>query len=321
MIKVGVLGTGFGKVHTKILSKISDVEIKGVFGKNIEKLNEIRNELGVYVTTDINELILDSSIDLIDICLPTKLHKKYIIESLKNGKHVLCETPVTYSVKEAEEIREYAMKYNKLVFVDLFYKFSAPHRFACEKIKSKDLGKPVSVTAYNRTPAIWGDLGMENIIMNFMIHNFDFVTEILGDPKMTMANGVGDIAKAHVNAMLEFENGFSVIESSSMMPNGFPFSIGFNVICEHGAITYNAQFSKQTTENLVLYQNDNTKENIELDSIDEYEEVIKHVIECVVNNTVSTYFSIDEAIKSLEIAEAVRDSFKYKKPVKRKESM
>lgn len=316
MIKVGVLGTGFGKVHTEILSKMSNVEIKGVFGRNIEKLNEIRNEFGVYVTTDINELILDSSIDLIDICLPTKLHKKYIIESLKNSKHVLCETPVTYSIKEAEEIREYAMKYNKLVFVDLFYKFSAPHRFACEKIKSKDLGKPVSVTAYNRTPAIWGDLGTENIIMNFMIHNFDFVTEILGTPKMTMVNGVGDIKEAHVNAMIEFENGFSVIESSSMMPRGFPFSIGFNITCEQGAITYDAQFSKETIETLILYLNDNSKEKIELDSINEYEEVIKHVIECVANNTVSAYFSIDEAIKSLEIAEAVRDSLKTKKSFK-----
>lgn len=309
MIKVGILGTGFGKVHAEIFSKMDNVEIVGVFGRDTEKLDKIRNELGLYVTTDINELILDSSIDLIDICLPTQLHEKYVIESLKNNKHVFCETPVTYSVKEAKKIKEYALKNNKFVFVDLFYKFSAPHKYAYDKIKSGGLGRPISVTAYNRTPAIWGNLGMENIIMDFMIHNFDFVVEILGLPKRTLASGIGDAKKAHVISLLEFDNGFSSIESSSNMPDGSPFCIGYNIICERGTITYDAQFSNQTNENLVVSHNDSIQK-VEFVNVNEYEEVIKHVIECIGNETVSSFISIDEAIKSLEIAESVNESLR-----------
>lgn len=79
MIKVGILGTGFGKTHGDFYKKLEGVEIAGIFGRTSEKLDKIKEELKVNVTTNIDELITDPNIDLIDVCLPTSIHKEYVI--------------------------------------------------------------------------------------------------------------------------------------------------------------------------------------------------------------------------------------------------
>ncbi|MDR0272381.1 MAG: Gfo/Idh/MocA family oxidoreductase, partial [Clostridiales bacterium] len=104
MIKVGILGTGFGETHVKLYKKIEGFEIVSVFGRNADKLQKITEEYGVKTTTDISEIIENPEIDVIDICLPTELHCKYAIEGLKAGKHIFCETPLTYCIEEAEAI-------------------------------------------------------------------------------------------------------------------------------------------------------------------------------------------------------------------------
>lgn len=132
MLRVGILGTGFGKVHADIYRNLKGVEIAGIFGRTPETLNQLKEKLNVRVTTDANELINDPSIDFIDVCLPTTVHKEYVIQALKQKKHVFCETPISYSLEEAEEMRRHARESGKELLVDLFYKFSDPHRIAIE---------------------------------------------------------------------------------------------------------------------------------------------------------------------------------------------
>ena len=306
MIKVGVLGTGFGKTHADIYKKLEGVEIAGVFGRRPEKLEKIKEELKVNVTTDIDELITDPSIDLIDVCLPTSIHKEYVIKSLKNDKHVFCETPVCYTLEEAEEMKKCAEEYNKKLFVDLFFKFSDPHRFAIEKIKSNSLGKPLVVTAYQKTPPHWGDMNLNRIVQEFMLHNFDFITEIMGEPIEITANGI-ETKNSHVFANLKYEDGVASVESSTMLPGKFPFSIGFNIICESGAITFDGKFGEVTEQKTVVFK-DCEVEEINLPSNDDYEEAIKYVIDNISDGKSSSIISIDEAIKSLKIVLKIKKS-------------
>jgi hypothetical protein len=44
-----------------------------VFGRAPEKLAKITDQFGFAATTDLNAVITDSSVDLVDICLPTRL--------------------------------------------------------------------------------------------------------------------------------------------------------------------------------------------------------------------------------------------------------
>ena len=88
MIKVGILGTGFGETHLDLYSKIEGFEVVSIFGRNQDKLKELGEKYSVATTNDITEIIENPGIDMIDICLPTELHSKWAIEGLKNGKHI-----------------------------------------------------------------------------------------------------------------------------------------------------------------------------------------------------------------------------------------
>src|SRR6056297_1688310 len=108
MVKVGILGTGFGREHAKIYQNMNNVQIVKVFGRNRDKLKEIEKEFSTKTTEKIEDILTDQNIDLVDIFLPTKMHKDYVIKALENGKHVFCETPISYDVSEIEEMKQAA---------------------------------------------------------------------------------------------------------------------------------------------------------------------------------------------------------------------
>lgn len=199
-----------------------------------------------------------------------------------------------------------AEKYNKKLFIDLFFKFSDPHRFAIEKIKSNSLGKPLVVKAYQKTPPHWGNMNLNRIVQDFMLHNFDFITEIIGEPVEIMANGI-EKNNSHVFANLKYEDGVATVESSTMLPSKFPFNIGFNIICESGTLTFDSKFGEITEQNTILYKDDEVEE-INLPSNNDYEEAINHVINNISDGKSSSIISINEAIKSLKIVLGIKKS-------------
>ena len=67
------------------------------------------------VYKDINELFTDENVDIIYISTPHNTHIPYMLEALKNGKHVLCEKSITLNSKELMEAVELAKK-KKLIF-------------------------------------------------------------------------------------------------------------------------------------------------------------------------------------------------------------
>lgn len=305
MIKVGILGTGFGMTHLNLLSKMDGVEVVSMFGRNHDKLKEITEKYGIKTTTSLAEVIEDDSIDLIDICLPTSLHAKYAIAAIEQGKHVLCETPFTYSVAEGEEVIESARKQGVKVFVDLFTKFSAAHRYAMDLVKCMEIGDLISVTAYHRTPSVWGRLGLGNIVTDFMCHNIDFVEELLGIPTEVQVIGIGDNDKATVSVSFSYEKAIASLESSSLLPNGSPFVIGFNVTCEKGNITFDGSYGVESFEKFEVVR-DGKIMKVPLGGTDDYEEMLKHVIECLEDDKNSLLISGNEAMKTIRTVDRVQ---------------
>ena len=52
---------------------------------------------GARAYTSLDALLENEEFDMVDICLPTYLHKEYAIRFLKLGKHVLSEKPMALS--------------------------------------------------------------------------------------------------------------------------------------------------------------------------------------------------------------------------------
>jgi UDP-N-acetylglucosamine 3-dehydrogenase len=56
-------------------------------------------------------------VDIVDVCLPTYLHKTYVKKAADVGKHVICEKPLARTLDDAREMIEYCRVKNVRLFV------------------------------------------------------------------------------------------------------------------------------------------------------------------------------------------------------------
>jgi D-xylose 1-dehydrogenase (NADP+, D-xylono-1,5-lactone-forming) len=110
-------------------------------GSGIEKALEVAKRFGIEKTYDSYEKLLDDTeIDAVYIPLPNHLHKKWVIEAAKKGKHILCEKPAAISEDEVREM-EQACKDNGVLFMEAFmYYFHPQHARVKEIIDSGEIG-------------------------------------------------------------------------------------------------------------------------------------------------------------------------------------
>lgn len=95
-VVVGMIGCGFASgLHMNGYEKIygMQVVIKAVASNGpasqTEQFVKRYNIAAVY--EDYKDMLKDEEIDVIDICTPPFLHEEMVINSLKAGKHVICE--------------------------------------------------------------------------------------------------------------------------------------------------------------------------------------------------------------------------------------
>ena len=121
MLRIGIIGIGFmGSIHYYATRKVSGGQvaaictrdqkkregdwtgIQGNFGPRggFEDLSHIRKY------DEIDNLLADPEIDMIDICLPTYMHKPISIAALKAGKHVLVEKPISCRFSQSMPMRK-----------------------------------------------------------------------------------------------------------------------------------------------------------------------------------------------------------------------
>lgn len=87
------------------------------------------------------ELLKDKEIDAVYIPLPNDMHKKWVIEAAKHGKHVLCEKPAALTAQEASEMIE-ACRENDVQFMEAFmYQFHPQHKRVQEIIATGEIGE------------------------------------------------------------------------------------------------------------------------------------------------------------------------------------
>lgn len=58
----------------------------------------------IYNYQNFDEIAKNKDVDIIYVVLPNSMHKEYVIRAAKAGKHVMCEKPMSTSVKDAEEM-------------------------------------------------------------------------------------------------------------------------------------------------------------------------------------------------------------------------
>jgi predicted dehydrogenase len=110
--KIGYCIIGLGTIADHFMRGIlvsSNSRITGLVSGHRDKAERIAAQYGVpstsiYSYEDMDKFRDNKSIDAVYVALPNSMHAEYTIRSAKAGKHVLCEKPMSTTVKEAEDM-------------------------------------------------------------------------------------------------------------------------------------------------------------------------------------------------------------------------
>ncbi|CAH1192464.1 1,5-anhydro-D-fructose reductase [Paenibacillus auburnensis] len=303
-MNIGILGTGFGAYHASILKKFPEIGRVIVFGRNESKLHKLQQELGVEITTSLDEVICDPGLDIIDICLPSALHKQYTLDALQAGKHVFCETPVCLSAEDAAAMKHAEEQSGKSVLVNQFIKFDPAYQYLYESAVQKKYGRLLKVRLLRETAPLWGDLGLGTITTNLMIHDLDFVSWLLGGtaPSWVWGSQGGQEGQALVEAIFNNPNVSAEVIASSLMPAAYPFTVGYEAYFERAKLEFHEKDDMQGGVDIALYEYSETgSQEIVLDKVNPYEKSLQHALQCFQDGSES-FLSLEQALISLHTA-------------------
>lgn len=204
MLKIGVLGAGhLGKIHIRLILELKDqFEMIGFYDPNDENAERVEQDFGIKRFKRIEELI--AAVDCLDIVTPTLSHYDCASQSIRAGKHVFIEKPVTETVEEARNLIVLKEEANVKVQVGHVERFN-PAFIAAQPF----FGRPMFIETHRL--AQFNPRGTDvPVVLDLMIHDIDAILSVVkSNVKNISASGVSVVSDTPdiTNARIEFENG------------------------------------------------------------------------------------------------------------------
>jgi predicted dehydrogenase len=113
-LKAAVFGTGFvGRVHLEGIRRLGFVQVYSIGESQKEKARRLGEEFHVEKTaSDYHQILDDPEVDVVHVCTPNALHFPMVTDSLKAGKHVICEKPLSTSIENGQKLVALAKETN-----------------------------------------------------------------------------------------------------------------------------------------------------------------------------------------------------------------
>jgi len=323
MIKVAIIGAGFmGKMHAEVYQNLNKAKLAAIADSDLEKAQLLADKYKATAYPSLEELINQEDVDAIDICLPTFLHKEYVIKAARLGKDILCEKPIALTLKDAEEIIQAVKEAKVKLMVAQVIRFW-PEYVELKRIhQSGELGRLISITLTRLSPTptwAWDNWLADaersgGALLDLHIHDTDYLLYLLGKP-VSLASRVspGRLKYAHIFTTFTFpDKVIAFTEGGWDMPDNFPFTMAYTALFEKGAIEFNSRNEKT----LAIYRPGKEVEcptvKPELETtvsggegniadLGGYFSEIKYFIDCLENNEEPTEASAQSARDSLEI--------------------
>ena len=325
-LRVAILGAGFmGQVHFQAWSALAErgVEVVAVAksdGKAREWLSRVPS---VRVVTDFRKVAEMAGVDVVDICLPTLLHRPAIEMAAAAGRAVLCEKPLALTSADAEAAVETVRRHGVPFMVAHVVRFFPEYRMAREIALRGDIGAPRSARCFRggALPA-WNtwmrDEGQSGgVILDLMIHDIDYLRWLFGPvARVTaVASPVGSRGEQHAALLMRFENdAIALVEGAWSYPTGSPFETEAEIAGTSGLIQWSSRtaqsfrvFSKQWPEVAGRFAASPVEP-------DPYRVEIEHFLDHVLQGT-PPKISPEDAVAAVRVAEGAIRSAKEGRPM------
>ncbi len=210
-VRVAVIGAGYlGRHHARVFSEIEEAELVGIVDVDRDRAGEIARLYGCRAFTDFREVF--PHVDAVSIVTPTSVHHDVAMSSLRAGKDILVEKPLTPTVEEAEELIAEADRTGRIIQVGHLERFNPAVLYVEGRIE-----RPKFFEAERLSP-FQGRGTDVDVTLDLMIHDIDIILSLCRSP-VTDVRAVGARVLTGrldaVKAWLEMENGTKALVTAS----------------------------------------------------------------------------------------------------------
>lgn len=206
-MKVGLVGAGFmGVTHAAGWAE-TEAELIGIVAETTTEASALAKQYNLKIYPNLTSMLPD--VDVVDICTPTHLHHEMALQAAAAGKDIVCEKPLARTTAQAREMIEACRAAGVKLLVAHVVRFFTEYAMAKASVVRGEVGKP-GVIRLNRgsfrpkKPAgnwFLDESKSGGILMDLMIHDFDYARWIAGEVESVFAKKV---TTANPNAPVDY---------------------------------------------------------------------------------------------------------------------
>jgi predicted dehydrogenase len=194
--RLGFLGVGWiGRHRMRAILDMGSVNVAAIADPSADMAAEAGKLAPEAQLVSSLDDILDLGVDGVVIATPSAMHAEQSIQALERGVAVFCQKPLGRNVAEAQAVVDAARKADRLLCVDLSYRFTEGMRRIREIINSGELGHIYAVdlvfhNAYGPDKPWFYDPALSGggCVMDLGVHLVDLALWALNNP------GVGSVS-------------------------------------------------------------------------------------------------------------------------------
>jgi 2-hydroxy-4-carboxymuconate semialdehyde hemiacetal dehydrogenase len=249
-----MVGSGaFAKKHLDGLARIKGAEVASIHGRTAETTKAVADKYGIpFSTTDFNAAITRPGVEAVILTSPTQVHAEQAVQSMRAGKHVEVEIPISDSLADAEKILAVQKETGLTAMGGHTRRFNPSHQWIHKKIEAgelKLLHLVVQTFFFRRTnmnaegkPRSWTD----HLLWHHACHTVDIFHHQTGEVASEASAMQGPMHPELKIAMdmsiqMKVPSGALCTLALSFNNNG-PLGTWFRYICDNG--TYIARYDE-----------------------------------------------------------------------------
>ena len=238
--------------YASCLKNIPNAELTGIADDNPKRGKEFAKSFGVKYFKSYKDL-LKERIDGVIICSENVHHRKLTELAAAAGKHILCEKPISTTVKDARAMIDVCAKYNVKLQIGYPCRFIPAVMRAKRIIDNGEIGKVLAIkgTNHGMMPGGWftvKKLSGGGAVIDHTVHVVDLMRWFLRrEVKKVYAEVDRMFYKMNIDdcgtLIFEFEGGvFASLDPSWSRPKTFPTwgDVTMDIIGERGVISVDA---------------------------------------------------------------------------------
>jgi predicted dehydrogenase len=322
--RVGIIGAGnIAHIHVTGWKNLP-VELVGYYDAVPAAAENFARQYGGKAFDQLDDLL--QTVDLVDICAPSHVHKELVLRTARAGKPMVCEKPLARHLADCQAMVDGCAATGVPLFIAQVVRFFPQFAAAKRAIDRGDIGKPgvIRTIRAGANPAgrpFFSDFAFSGgVILDVGIHDIDFQRWCMGEVERVFARGLtlsGVKQRDHALITLRFANGgVGHIEAGWASPPG-QWRTRLEISGDGGVIEWDSETNHPITQ--IGFNPERTGKVAQGHSPlapadNPYQAELAHFLACVEENR-PFLVTPHDALMAVKVALAAIESVRSGKPV------